>query len=516
MIRNLIERFIGPPRVPEVGAPRYEPALTAQRAKQIKINPIALARASKTNEPPVESAKIAPPSIPAGVVPEAKKAEVIAMDSALTPVYDFANLAFNGLAFPGYPYLAELTQRPEYRKISEVIAKEMTRKWGKVVSSGDEDKTDRIAEIEKELKRLNVRDLFRCAAEHDGFFGRAQIYIDVEAPGGGLASEDPKELETRLLRDPAKIKKGALRGFKLIEPMWTYPYLYNSDNPLSPDYYKPTSWFVMGKQVHSSRLLTMVSRPMPDMLKPAYNFGGLSLSQMVKPYVDNWIRTRDSVSDLVHSFSTSGILTDLSSILNNGAGEELFHRLDMFNRTRDNRGVMALNKESEEFFQFNTPLGGVDALQAQAQEQMASVPGIPIVKLLGIQPAGLNASSDGEIRVFYDHIHSTQEDIFADPIKVVLEVVQLSRFGDIDPEIGFEFEPLWQMDDEALSRIRKSDADAAAVYIEAGVLSAEEERTRLGSDPNSGYAGINLDSPLPLDDGDDTDGGDENDDLTRT
>ncbi|MEF3068030.1 DUF1073 domain-containing protein [Pandoraea apista] len=513
MIRKLIERFTRKSDTPGVDASREEPSLQLAPVAQIKINPIAMAHASKADEPPAKLSRIEPPKVLAGVVPEHKKGEVMAMDSALTPVYDFANLAFNGLAFPGYPYLAELTQRPEYRKISEVIAKEMTRKWGKVVSSGNKDKSDRIAEIEKELKRLNVRDLFRCAAEHDGFFGRAQIYIDVEAPGGTLASEDPRELETRLLRDPAKIKKDALRGFKLIEPMWTYPYLYNSDNPLSPDYYKPTSWFVMGKQVHSSRLLTMVSRPMPDMLKPAYNFGGLSLSQMVKPYVDNWVRTRDSVSDLIHSFSTSGIITDLSSILNGGAGEELFNRLDVFNRTRDNRGIMALNKESEEFFQFNTPLSGVDALQAQAQEQMASVPGIPIVKLLGIQPAGLNASSDGEIRVFYDHIHSTQEDIFADPIKVVLEVIQLSRFGDIDPEIGFEFEPLWQMDDEALSRIRKSDADAAAAYIEIGVISPEEERVRLGSDPNSGYAGINLDSPVPLDDGDGAEGGD---DLTRT
>lgn len=510
MIRNLIERFTGPRRAPEGDVP--PPA--AQRPPPMKINPIALARASQTGEPSAELTKIKPPTIPAGVVPEAKKAEVMAMDTALAPIYDFANQAFNGLAFPGYPYLAELTQRPEYRKISEVIAKEMTRKWGKVVSSGDEDKTKKIAEIEKELRRLNVRDLFRCAAEHDGFFGRAQIYIDVEAPSGTLASEVPAELETRLLRDPAKIKKDALRGFKLIEPMWTYPYLYNSDNPLSPDYYKPTSWFVMGKQVHSSRLLTLVSRPMPDMLKPAYNFGGLSLSQMVKPYVDNWIRTRDSVSDLVHSFSTSGIFTNLSSILNNGSGEELFHRLEMFNRMRDNRGVMALNKDEEEFFQFNTPLSGVDALQAQAQEQMASVPGIPIVKLLGIQPAGLNASSDGEIRVFYDHIHSTQEDIFADPIKVVLEVIQLSKFGEIDPDIGFEFEPLWQMDDEALSHIRKSDADAAVAYIEAGVLSAEEERIRLSGDPNSGYAGIDLNSPLPLDDTDGDDGDDG--DLTRT
>ncbi|WP_163505183.1 anti-CBASS protein Acb1 family protein, partial [Escherichia coli] len=75
--------------------------------------------------------------------------------------------------------------------------------------------------------------------------------------------------------------------------------------PLAADYYKPQSWYVMGKEVHASRFLSFVSRPVPDVLKAAYNFGGLSLSQIAEPYVDNWIRTRDSVGDMVHSYSTS-------------------------------------------------------------------------------------------------------------------------------------------------------------------------------------------------------------------
>ena len=33
-----------------------------------------------------------------------------------------------GLGFLGYPYLAELTQRPEYRRVSEIYAAEATRK----------------------------------------------------------------------------------------------------------------------------------------------------------------------------------------------------------------------------------------------------------------------------------------------------------------------------------------------------------------------------------------------------
>ena len=40
----------------------------------------------------------------------------------------------------------------------------------------------------------------------------------------------------------------------------------------------------MGRQVHTSRILTFIGRPVPDLLKPAYSFGGLSLVQL--GYVD--------------------------------------------------------------------------------------------------------------------------------------------------------------------------------------------------------------------------------------
>jgi Protein of unknown function (DUF1073) len=55
-------------------------------------------------------------------------------------------------------------------------------------------------------------------------------------------------------------------------------------------------------------------------------------------------------------------------------------------------------------------LQDLDWLLAQSQEQISSVSRIPLVKWTGISPSGLNASSEGEIRVYYDLIHSEQID----------------------------------------------------------------------------------------------------------
>ena len=162
-------------------------------------------------------------------------------------------------------------------------------------------------------------------------------------------------------------------------------------------------------------------------------------------------------------------------------------RAQLFTETRDNRGLLLVDKGTEEYFQHDTPLSGLDKLQAQAQEQQSAVASIPLVKLLGITPSGLNASSDGEIRVFYDHIHASQEADWRDALTAVIEIIQLSEFGEIDPDITFDFEPLWEPDATELATQRKTDADTDAVLITAGVITQDEARNRLIDDPSTPY-----------------------------
>ena len=429
------------------------------------------------------------PSLPDGVKPSG-----IAMDNS--PLGNFGADCFFGTGFIGYPRLAELAQISEYRSVSETTANEMTRQWIEIKSVGEEDNSEAIKQIEECYERLNVRDVFRKAIETDGLFGRGQILVQIKDHDGKLANP--------LLLTEKTIAKGSLKALVNIEPMWTTPAPYNAIDPTLPDFYKPKAWYVMAQEIHASRLFTLISRPVPDMLKPAYNFGGVSMTQLMMPYVERWLRTVDSVSDLLHSFSLSGIKTDMSAILSGSEDGDtnIMLRAELYNRLRDNRGLMLLSKDEEEFFQFNTPLSGLDALLAQSQEQMAAPSHTPLVKLLGITPSGLNASTEGEIAVYYDYIRAMQENLLRDPLDKLLKLVQLHLFGKVNDNITFDFVPLQQMSETELSTIRKSDTDRDVAYIQAGVVSAEEVRGRLASEPDSGYNGIDVeDVPEMPDDG---------------
>jgi uncharacterized protein len=399
-----------------------------------------------------------------------------------------------GQTFLGYPELSLMAQRPEYRIIVENLATEMTRKWIKIRAKGDgQDKAERIAKIQDKLEQLGVRDAFREAARNDGFFGRGHIYLDT---GDG---DDPQELGTNLgdgrnATSRAKVSpEHPLKGVRAIEPVWTYPQQYNSTDPLRSDWYKPSTWFAMGKQVHGSRLLTLIGREVPDMLKPAYSFGGLSMSQMMKPYVDNWLETRQSVSDIIQSFTVFVLKTNMAAVLQGDPGDSFFRRLDMFNANRDNRGLMAIDKNEEEFANVSAPLSGLDHLQAQALERIACVGRTPLVKFTGISPSGLNASSDGELRCWSDLVHSEQENLFREGVTTVINFVQLSLDGHIDPDITYDFLPIYELTEAEKAQLRATEATTGKTLIEVGAVSQKEERARVAHDPETPYAGLDID-----------------------
>lgn len=418
-----------------------------------------------------------------GVVPKGVK-PAVAMDSC-NGISSYANAdpSFYG-GFVGYPILSMLAQSGDYRNVPETNALEMTREWGavKVKGDGKDVDSDKVQLITEEMERLDVRNLIRKHIENEGIFGMSHLLIKIK-------DQDDKT-DIPLIHE--NVAKGSLEGFILIEPIHSTPAAFNASNPLVFDFYKVNNWFVQGVNIHQDRLLTLVTRPVPDLLKPAYNFGGLSLIQIMQPYVQRFQRDTDSISDLISKFSLTALKTDMQNILSGGdeGASQLMYRAQMLGQFRDNLNMLLMDQEGEELIQINTPLNGLVDLWAKSQELMAMPSHTPLVKLTGITPSGLNASSDGEIRVYNDWISSLQYAFILPQIMKILRLIQMSLFGEIDNNIVFEFNSLKQLDDNEQADVNLKKAQVASTLIEAGVISQEDERTKLSQDDSSGYGFI--------------------------
>lgn len=461
----------------------------------ISISAATLWESSRSNQPEIRDAKVifAPAKPAPGVLPAG-----MAMDEGYTSAPQLAALTgwamqgawHEGLRFMGYPYLAELAQRAEYRMMAEKWAEHATRKWIEITGLDDEEKLHALTEFLGEGdKGIKLRSVFQQAIEGDWLFGRMQIFLD-------FGQVDGTELEKPLLRVEGKVNPTRpLKSIRTVEPMWTYPGPYESTNPLHPDFYRPDVWYVSGQTVHTSRLLTIVGREVPDLLKAAYAFGGLSMTQMAKPYVDNWLRARQSAADTLESFSQWVLKTNMGNVLAGGAADEILKRVSLFNNWRRSKGTAVINKDSEEIEVRSVTLSGIDKLQAQAQEHLSSVSGIPLVILLGVTPSGLNASSDGEIQSFYAAVHNYQEKTCRQPIQTVLDLAQLSLWGTIDPKISFEFVELYEMDENEAADVEGKKADTHGKYVNMGVVSNEEVRDKVTAEKGHAYHGLTGPAP---------------------
>lgn len=483
----------------------------AEKQMQIEEEKLRLKRQilrmmqSEHEHEPMQS--VTAPQLLHGVVP-AGKTPAIAQDSC-SAIYDYATVGDPSFfsSFLGYPALAAMSQSSDYRSVAETTATEMTREWGQFKISdasvaNDDDLTDaereaselksaeektarleKIQQLTDAFKAHDIRSLVQRAIEVEYTMGRAQIYIKLDHTDDSLP----------FVMSDKGVKKDSLKGFRVIEPMWSTPSVYNASDPTASDFYVPTKWFVLGREVHADRLMTLVMRPVPDMLKPAYNFGGLSMMQLMKPYVERYQRTADSVAQIVRAFSLTILSTDMSGILADGDGDgDLWLRAGLFNKYRDNSGMMLLDKESEEISQINTPLNSLPELLTKSQEQMAAPSHTPLVKLLGVTPSGLNASAEGEIEVYRDYISAQNEAHIRPIVERISNLMQLSMFGEIDPSITWEFNPLEQMNEKELAETENIKAQATRNYIEAGVISPLEARQALATDESGAYNNIDV------------------------
>ena len=444
--------------------------------------------------PPDPREKFAPPQTLGGPHPNREELR-LALDGQLERSGAYELMRQSRLAggesfevqFMGYAALAALSQNALISACVNTLADDMTREWIKIKRGGqmiDQDRNgqdDRVARLEQAAKKYELRKIFHQAARLTALFGGCLIFIDTGAQG--------QDLQTPLLTTPESLElQSEIRGFTVIEPVNCFPGRVNSSEPLKADYYQPVSWWICGQQVHASRLIRITGVEPPLLFKPAYNFFGIPHAQVLYDYVLHFQNCRLAAQRLLSKFSSTVLKTNMEGILTQAGGaEQLDLRVGLYSRNRNNDGVFCIDKETEDFILQSTPLSGVTDIVRQSLEHVAAVNRTPAVKLLGISPSGFNATGESDLRNYYDHVKSQQESRLREGLSKALAVLQLPLFGQIDPDIDFEFRELSGEDQAVKAELRKLEADRDALYLECGVLEPQEIRARLAGNSDSGY-----------------------------
>ena len=415
----------------------------------------------------------------------------IAMDNALEASGHFNVIrkvvASGGIdAYPqflGYSYLSGLQQNGFIRAGVEGLADEMTAKFIELIRTSDTENNDdnKIDKINEFLNKFQIKELFNKAAALNGYFGGCLIYIDT-GDDDLLSALDEKSL------------KNSIKSFVLVEPINTYPGRYNSTNPLSPNYFVPETWFVLGQEVHASRLLYLAADEVSMLLKPAYNFYGIAPAQIAADSVSHFIKDREAVSRLLHKYSLLVFKTDMGSALYNGNPEELYSRVKVLADFRDNDSVIIIDKEDEDIITVTTGMAGITDVVRLSLELMPIMFRQPLTKFLGISPGGMNATGESDENNWNEYVLSQCEKQFRKPVKRLLELIQYNLFGEVDENIDFIFKVQSSNDESKEVNNNKIKADTYVQLVSTGIISPEEARKALAEDEKSGFNSIDIDA----------------------
>lgn len=379
-------------------------------------------------------------------------------------------------SFIGYGALQQIAQQGLIRACIQTTSDDMTRKWIEL-EGGDDTDSDKLNHLKDLIdNKYHLREVFHKAFTTTGYMGGAFVYVK---------TEDAKtNLPLSFSELSAELQQGKTLKFIVVDPVNTSPIAYNCTNPLEDDYMRPNRWWVLGNEVHASRMLSLVDNEPPTLLKPCYNFLGIPQAQILWDYVCHFNECRVNAANLLNKVSLLVVQTDMDAILSDPNGvAELDAKMNAIARYRNNDSVFVCDKESEGVSNVQTTLAGCTDVVRQALEMVAAINRTPAVKLLGISPSGFNATGESDIRNYYDYIHSKQE-LHHDAIQKCIEAIQLVEYGFIDSSIGFNFVDLNVENEQQKALTAQTAINSLVQLLDRQVMSAEEARQAVKQDPN--------------------------------
>lgn len=438
------------------------------------------------------------PATMSGVTAKERQTLNMAFDSAggFNAIYESMTLHAAELgqypitSFVGYGVLQQIAQNGMIRACIQTVSDDVSRRW--ITLDGPADKVEVLERLltDTNYGGLSIRELFHRAVTTTGYMGGAFIFIDT--------GDADTELPLAINEFSAELSQGSSVRFVLVDPVNVSPVAYNCTNPLDVDYMVPKVWQVLGRRVHASRMLTFIENQPPMLLRPNYNFLGIPQAQILWDYVVHFNRTRISAAKLLDKISLLVVQTDMDEILSSQTGVQDFDaKMEFLQRYRDNDSVFVCDKDSEAVTNVQTSIAGCTDIVRQSLELIACINRTPAVKLLGISPSGFNATGESDIKNYYDYIASKQE-LYRDQIQTIINVLQLTQWGCIDPGITFTFNSLSQDDKTSRAVTAQTRISALAQLVDRQAISAEELRDLVRQDPDFELSSLDEEMPEVL------------------
>lgn len=301
--------------------------------------------------------------------------------------------------------------------------------------------------------------------------------------GGGLAVMmiDGQDPATPL--DPRTVPLNGFKGLLVLDRWMVQPSYKRLVQELGPDYGKPewyqvisTAPFMPALTAHYTRCLRFDGIVLPFRQRIAENGWGMSVIERLYDVLQGFNSGTTGAAQLLfkaylRTYKVEGFHRMISA--GGEALENMMQSLDMMRMLQSNEGMSVIDKLDEfETHEYN--FGGVADTIMMLGQQVSGALGIPLVRLFGQSPAGLNSTGEADLRNYYDMVRSTQEARLRRPLTRLLDVLAFSVLGGPPPDsYTFGFVSLRQLDEIEKSEIAERDAATINAAHSGGIITTQ-------------------------------------------
>ena len=252
------------------------------------------------------------------------------------------------------------------------------------------------------------------------------------------------------------------------------------DDISDPEYGLPDAYIVTDPvdgamtRVHHTRCIRFVGNNLPFWERQAELYWGASVIESVF----DELKKRDNVSWNIAQLT---FLANLRVLKMNDIGQtlaatdpqsqaELYRTLTAQNWLASNMGIQIMDA-ADGFETHQYTFGGLADCYQQFIMDVSGAAEIPVTKLFGRSPSGLNATGESNLQNYYDMIGEKQESILRPILNKLLPPFMVSMFGAVPDDLDFDFNPVSEPSDKERMELAKTGTDNVVAALNAGMIS---------------------------------------------
>lgn len=354
-----------------------------------------------------------------------------------------------------------------------IIPDDMTKKWFALAGAVG---PEHLKELDRVQRVTALRERVNEGLRWGRLYGGAAGLIMIRGQEGMLGQ--PLELEG--------IYPGTFQGLYILD-RWQgvvpgMELVFEGGEPV-PAYYSITD--ARGNtvaKVHHSRLVRFTGRDLPFLERVAELYWGESEVEALYNDVVKHDNVAANMAALTFRANVDTMevqnLDQLFSVTSGEQQRRFWNVMQAQSVMKSNFGMQLVNR-GDQIKNTQYTFTGLQEVYDSMCLDLSGASRIPVTKLFGRSPAGMNATGESDLRNYYDYVDTLREAKLRPILEKLLPVLAMSAWGAVPDGLDITFPPLWTPTAKEVAEIAKTKSEAIVSGYQAGLLNVDTAQKEL-------------------------------------